>query len=202
MTRLRALRSAALALAAAALPACVANPPKPLASAPAYAPPSGGPLARLTIRVNHVSGHSTISTFEQPVGCSLRREIASVTAREPVNQPFNIVANRLQTLSFLHVGADKRTCEILFSFEPRAGNSYLMRNAATSQGCRVELFNTTNPDSPAVERTGIRRERVGVGLNDNACKPLMTTVRPRGPAEGRDAPAGSLDPFIELLPGK
>lgn len=197
MKRPRALRSAALALAAAALSACVANPPKPSASAPAYTPPGSGPVARLVVRVNHVGGRYAISTFEQPVGCSLRREIASATAREPMSQTFNLVANKLQTLSFLHVREDKRTCEILLSFEPRAGSSYLMRNSATAEGCSVELFNTTNPDSSVIERTRIRRERVGVGLSDNACKPILTTVRPKG-----DAPAGALDPFIELLPGK
>lgn len=202
MTGKRASRIAALALVAAALSACVANPPKPQASVPAYAPPGSGPVARLLVRVNHGGGRSAISTFEQPVGCSLRREIIGTTAREPMSQTFRLVANRLQTLSFLHVREDRRACEILLSFEPRAGGTYLMRNAATAEGCSVELFNTTNPDSPVVERTRIRRERVGLGLSDNACKPLMTTVRARGPAEGRDAPAGSLEPFTELLPGK
>lgn len=169
---------------------------------PAYVPPSGGPVARLIVRVNHVGGGSAISTFEQPIGCSLRREIARTTAREPLSQTFNLVANRLQTLSFLHVREDKRGCEILLSFEPRAGSTYLMRNAATADNCSVELYNTSNPDSPVVERTRIRRERIGLGLSDNACKPLLTTVRPQGAAQGRDTPAGALDPFIELLPGK
>ena len=189
----------------ALLAGCAENPAKPPATTSSYTAPSGGPTARLLVRVNHLGGRYSISTFDQPVGCSLRREFTSATAREPESQAFVLAANKLQTLSFLHVRADRQACEVVLSFEAKAGNTYLMRNIANAEGCRVELFNATNADAPTVERTRIRRERVGMGLNDNACKPLMSTVRPRdaaGSPDSRDAKLDALEPFIQLLPGK
>jgi len=186
------------------LAACGTSPIPPQATAPVYAPPTTGPAARLVVRVNHVGGRYTISTFEQPVACSRRREFAASTAREPESQAFTLTANKLQTLSFTHVRADRRACEVIVSFEPRAGNTYLMRNTATAEGCGIELVNVSNSDAPVAERTRIRREKIGFGQVDNACKPLTSTVS--RPAAGADArvpgrPDGGLEPFIQLLPG-
>ncbi len=189
-----------LILVALALGACVANPAKPGARFPGYEAPAAGPTARLVVRVNNPGGHYTVSTFEQPVACTKRREFVSATALQPESATFALVANKLQTLSFLHIRPDRRGCEIIVSFEPRAGNSYLMRNTATAEGCQVELFNATDANAAVVERTRIRRERIGMGLDENACKPLTSTVT--RPAAGSAGSGNALDPFIDLLPSK
>jgi hypothetical protein len=179
-------------------------PLQPQSGVPAYAPPASGPAARLLVRVNHVGGLYSVSAFEQPVACSHRRQFVASTAREPESQAFTLAANKLQTLSFTHLRADKRGCEVIVSFEPRAGNTYLMRNTATAEGCSVQLFNTSNADAPVVERTRIRREKVGFGRIDDACKPLTSTIpRPAAGANGRDPgkPDDALEPFMQFLPG-
>jgi hypothetical protein len=63
----------------------------------------------------------------------------------------------------------------------------------------VELFDMSNADNPVPEPTRMRRERVGMGLADNACKPLTSTVRSAAPAEARP---DALEPFMDLLPRK
>jgi hypothetical protein len=173
-------------------------------AAPGYQGPTSGPSARLLVRVSHPGGRYSVSNFDQPVACTHRREFVSATALEPASATFELVANKLQTLSFLHVRPDRKGCEVIVSFEPRAGNSYLMRNTANAEGCRVELFNTTNADGAVVERTRIRRERIGMGLADNACKPLTSTVPRTGQSAAPDASGegrpDALEPFLDLLP--
>jgi hypothetical protein len=192
-------------LAATVFAGCVSNPP--LAQAPLYISPTSGPTARLLLRINHTGGRYTVSSFAQPLGCSHRQEFVSATVREPERQIVTLPANRLQTLSFMHVRDDRQSCQVIVSFEPRAGNTYLMRNTADAKGCTVELVNASNPEVPMQERSRIVRERVGMGLNDNACKPLTSTVSVL-PAKGaapevRGASAvDSLEPFKDLLPGK
>lgn len=191
-------------LAAILLAGCAAPPARPPAPAPLYTAPTTGPTARLLLRVNHPGGRYTVSTFAQPVSCSRRQEFASATVREPERQTVTLAANRLQTLSFMHQPNERQACQVIFSFEPRAGKTYLMRSAADAQGCNVELVDATNPERPALEASRINRERIGFGLNDNGCKPITSTLP--GTATPARAPAAAarqedtLGPYRDLLP--
>ncbi len=188
-----------LVLGTMMLSGCAGNPMTP--EVLSYAPPATGPTAKLVVRVDQGAGRYVVSSFDQPVACSRRRQFVSAAGRDPGRHEFVLAANRLQTLSFLHVRDDKQACEVILSFEPRNASTYLMRNTATAKGCTVELFNSTNADAATIERTLIRRERVGMGSRDSACRPLTSTVQPRNPPAGSQRP-DYLEPFVDLLPGK
>ena len=185
---------------ATALAACVTQPLNPEVAVPHYLAPASGPTARLMLRVSQPGGRYVVSTYEQPVSCSQRREMISGTVHEPERQTFTIAANKLQTLTFMYARPDRQVCQIIFSFEPKAGSTYLMRNTANAEGCQVEMINATNVDAPLVERTRVARDRLGWGLNDNACKPLLSAAPRSAPAGAATAPANSLEPFKDLLP--
>jgi hypothetical protein len=193
-------------LAAALLAGCATQPVKAPSPAPAYAAPTSGPTARLLVRVNHSGGRYTVSSFAQPVSCSQRQEFVSASVREPERQAFTLGANRLQTLSYMQQPNDRQACQVIVSFEPRAGKTYLMRNTADAQGCGVELVDASDLEHPALERSRMVRERIGFGLNDNACKPILSTSVPvptgaaAAQAPGSRAKDDSLAPFRDLLP--
>src|SRR5207253_672602 len=98
---------------------------------------------RLVIRVSQPGGRYEVSAFAQPLACSGRRTIIRSSSSNTDHGEFVLAANRLQTISFLHVRPDQKACEMVFSFEPRTDNVYLLRNFAGAEGCRVELFNVT-----------------------------------------------------------
>ncbi|TWO71042.1 hypothetical protein FN976_12020 [Caenimonas sedimenti] len=159
---------------------CVTVPP-----APNYTPPTGGPSARLLVRTLHPGqGTVSISTFEQPVACSRRQLLERTTAAEPARSEFTLRANRLQSLSFVYMRNDRRACEVIVSFQPKANGRYLMRNRAGGDGCSVELIDATNPDQPADEPSTLRRERVGLAATDNACRPLTSVTPARSRTDG------------------
>ena len=193
-------------IAAVLLSGCATAPTKPAAPAPLYSPPTSGPTARLLLRVINPGGRYTISTYAQPVSCSQRQEVVSTTVKEPERTSMTLAANRLQTISFMQQPNERTACQVIFSFEPRAGKTYLMRGASDVQGCSIELYDATNPDRPVAETTRMHRERIGYGQNDNACKAITSTAAPRPssapgsaqPARGEDA----LAPFRDLLPGR
>lgn len=187
--------------AAVLLAGCAAPSTRPV-QAPLYSAPASGPTARLLLRVINPGGRYTLSTYAQPVSCSQRQEFVSATVREPDRTTVNLTANRLQTISFMHQPNEREACQVIFSFEPRAGKTYLLRGTADAKGCNIELYDATNPDRPVAEASRIARERVGFGQNDNACKPLASTAAPRsaaGPAaNSRDE--DTLGPYRDLLP--
>jgi hypothetical protein len=197
--------SQAAGLAAVLLAACAApsaNAPVRITPAPLYSEPAQGNRATLVLRVVHPGGQYTLSTYEQPVSCSQRREFVSSTVREPDRISKQIVAGRLQTVGFLHVRTDRRLCEVIVSFEPARGRSYLMRSTGDAERCRVEIIDATAADAPR-EVPVLRRERNGYGLHDNACKPITSTgiKPPAAAASAAAAPARpSLDDFRDLLP--
>jgi hypothetical protein len=194
--------AAAIALLAACAARTSVNAPVRITPAPLYSAPTQGNRATLLLRVVHPGGQYTLSTFEQPVSCSQRREFVSSTVRDPERISKQVLADRLQTVSFLHVRTDRRLCEVIVSFEPVRGRTYLMRSTGDMERCRVEIVDMTLADSP--REVPIRhRDRIGYGLHDNACKPITSTgmVAPAGPAGGAATPtAPSLDDFRDLLP--
>lgn len=196
-----------LCVCIASLTGCAQNTNQFGGAAPLYAPPTNGPTAKLLLRVQHPGGRYTISTYEQPIGCSHRQEFVSATVREPERQAVVIAANRLRTISFMHVLENRQACQVILSFEPKAGATYLMRNFADAKGCNIDLINASNPEQPVRESSAIERERVGLGLIDNACKGLASTTPARPPKGiGTAASSGtkpdSLESFKDLLPGK
>jgi hypothetical protein len=138
------------------------------------------------------------------VSCSRRQEFVSSTLREPERNAVNLVANRLQTLSFMHQPNERQARQVILSFEPRAGKTYLMRSMADAQGCKVELVDASNLERPALEASRINRERVSFGLNDNACTPIASTAAPRPAAPSEPAAISpgedTLGPYRDLLP--
>lgn len=194
-------------LALALLAGCAsrnANAPVRITPAALYAAPTQGDRATLMLRVVHPGGQYTISTYEQPVSCSSRREFVSSTVRDPERTSTQVVAGRLQTVGFLHVRTDRRICEVIVSFQPARGRTYLMRSIGDMERCQVDILDATSADAPR-EAPILRRERIGYGLHDNACKPITSTamVSPAPAAGGASgtAPARpSLDDFRDLLP--
>lgn len=182
------------------------QPTQPAQPAAVYVPPSSGPVATVLLRVNHLGGRYTVSTYEQAATCSQRRQLLSGSVPQPERQQRVLAANRLQTLSFMHVRDDRQSCQVIRSFEPRAGKTYLMRSTASKDGCTLEIIDATNPEQPSQEATGIARERTGLGLNDNACKPLVSSVPGTAAPKALNLPGAagqgtpSLEPFRDLLP--
>lgn len=198
------VRAAAGTALAALAAGCAAPGPAPggPAAAPAYVAPTQGPRATLLVRVVHAGGRYAVSTYEQPVTCSRRREITGGAQKDPERVSTQLAAARLQTLSFMFVRPDTRVCEITISFEPVRARSYLMRSFVEGERCRVELIDATSPDAPAPVQH-LRRERLGHGMHDNACRPLANAVMqpaPGTPSTARDGGAPSLDDFRDLLP--
>ena len=188
-------------IAVVLLAGCAAPANRAYAPAPLYSAPASGPMARLLLRVNNPGGRYTISTYAQPVSCSQRQEFVSATVREPEHTTVRLAANRLQTVSFMHHPNERQACEVIFSFEPRAGKTYLLRGGADAQGCTMDLLDASNPERPAAEATRITRERIGFGLVDNACKPIASTTAAQPAAPAANARSeDALGPYRDLLP--
>jgi hypothetical protein len=141
------------------------------------------------------------AAFAQPVSCSQRRDVVNASHKDPERISTGITSGKLQTLAFHFIRQDRKTCQVLLSFEPKAGKTYLMRNVADSEGCRSELLDITNPDAAKAEPSRMHREPTGFLQADNACKPLTSTL-PDSARKGVDARANPLEGFRDLLPGR
>lgn len=173
------------ALLGAALACGCANPPAPAVQRPTTAASAAtsakGPSARLLVRtLQPGGGTASISTFEQPVACARRQVLERTSIADPPRSEFALRAGRLQTLSFLYVRGDRRGCELIVSFEPKANRTYLMRNRVLGDHCELELIDATNPDRPQLEPSTLRRERTGAPGGDDICRPISSTAAPRG----------------------
>lgn len=163
---------------------------------PAYAPPAAGAEAALLVRVVQSGSRYVVSTFQQPVSCSGRRQIAAGSEREPERVSTRLAAGRLQTLAAYFESADhRRACEVILSFEPAKGHTYLMRNTLEGNQCVAELAEV-GANARAVPT--LQRQRRGLNLAQDACQPLTTTALP-GTARPQSG-AGSLEDYRDLLP--
>ena len=196
------LRGLAIALALPLLASCANQGVRnngTLPFAPLYREPTSGPQARLLLRVTQPGGMYVLSTYENAASCSGRREFVRATVQEPERISRQIPAGRVQTVGFLFLRQDNRVCELMMSFEPARGRTYLMRNSVEGERCHVELIDVTSLDNPAAV-PHLRRERVGYGRLDNACKPVASTSMPAAPAPTPRPTAPTLDDFRDLLP--
>lgn len=184
----------------ALLAGCAGPGARPPTAAPPYQAPAHGAQATLLLRVTQPGGQYSLSTFENPVSCSRRRELASGTEREPERVARQVPAGKLQSVSFLYRNTNRQACEVILSFEPARGRTYLVRNVVEAKKCSMELVDITSPNQPApVPR--MQRTRLGYGLLDEACQPITSTAMP-APAGTATRDEPSLDAFRDLLPTK
>ena len=66
---------------------------------------------------------------------------------------------------------DRKSCRVIWSFDPVAGRKYLMVASSTPSGCRGNLLDATDPDHPIAERS-LRRRDDGT---TRQCIPLAQT---------------------------
>lgn len=165
---------------------------------PAYSPPTSGPDATLLVRVTQAGSRYVVSAFQQPVSCSGRRQITAGTEHEPERVSTRIAADRLQTVAVYFESADhRRACEVMLSFEPARGHTYLMRNQMDGQQCGADIAEV-GAGGNGRPVPSLQRQRRGQNLADEACQPLTSTTLP-GTARPQGG-AASLDDYRDLLP--
>ncbi len=181
-------------LAGLLLAGCATQAPAPL---PAHMPPTAGPQANLLVEVLNTDDRYVVSTFEEAGSCSGRLQIAAGTQRDPERMSTRIAAGRVQTLAVYFEAPNQRQgCEVLVSFEPHSGKTYVMRNARDTHACTLSVREVDAAGDRLPVRI-VQRERRGSHWPDNACT-RMTTAALESAASG-DGP-GSIDDYRDLLP--
>jgi hypothetical protein len=159
-----------------------------------YSVPPGAPTARLLIRPTLGSNMAyTVLAFEDGQACQRPQRLARPDAGHE-NQSLTIRAGELETL--MYVGTyRKEYCSGYFSFQPKAGHTYLLATYQDTTGCAVRLLEASNGDAPAPEKSFVKLVKKG-----NACVPATAA----GPASGTSAKTTTdpLSDFKDLLPAQ
>jgi hypothetical protein len=184
-----------VAVAAALIAACAA--PLPSAAPPGTPPlrheaPTSGPSARLLTRAAVGTGDVFgLFVLDDSIACTgLRAAAAGNAARQAAATA--LVAERMTTLDFRIVRADKRSCMARWTFTPGAGRSYLVAGAATATGCNMRLLDATDPDAIKPVTQALVRNATG--------KPCLSLDDARA-ARDRQPVGGQSGGDAVLMPG-
>lgn len=179
----------ALAAVGVLLAACAAGSAK----LDNYSVPAGAPTARLLIRPTLGSNMAyTVLAFEDGQACQHPQRLARPEAGHD-NQSLTIRAGELATL--MYVGSyRKEYCSGYFSFQPKAGHTYLLATYQDTSSCAVRLLEASNGDAPAPEKSFVKLLKKG-----NACVPAAAS--PAAAASAKTT-ADPLSDFKDLLPAQ
>lgn len=137
---------------------------------PYVAPPATTATARLHMRGTLQPGENYAVFFlAESRDCSGPQRIGTGTANSNPAVT-TILAGGIRTVDAWVTKPNRTYCSVRWSFEPRAGHSYLLSTASLPDGCRALVFDATNPDKLVPEPTSRRRNRAG-----SACIPLAQT---------------------------
>lgn len=162
--RIRWVRRAVQATAAAALAACAT----PAAPPTLYVPPTAGPTAKLVMRGGVPQGDVFgVYVLEDTERCGAPKLVGyGGPGRNPATT--TLAANRVTTVQFLLLKPNKALCAVRWSFTPMEGRSYLLRaGALQAQSCAARVMDMSNPEQIKPEPTALHRNPGGA-----ACLPL------------------------------
>jgi hypothetical protein len=152
-------------LALLLLSACANRVPPP----PLYRPPPG-PLATVVMRGEVKPGETFgFFVFQDGQNCKQPEELG--VGRSGVDPATVSIGARLVTVEMFMLLQDRKSCRLVWSFEPAAGRKYLMVASSTLSGCRGNVLDATDPDNPIAERS-LRRRDDGT---TRQCIPLAKT---------------------------
>lgn len=179
----------AIAVTAGLLGACATG----AAKLTEYVVPAGSPTARLLTRPTLGSNMTyTLVAFNDGQGCQHAQHLAQIKPGHD-NQSTSLRAGEPATL--LYVGEyRKQYCSAYFSFQPKAGHTYLLASYQDTNGCAVNLLDASDGDAPVPERSYVKLAKKG-----NACVPVASAAASSAAASGKSS---QLDDFKDLLPAR
>jgi hypothetical protein len=159
-----------------------------------YVPPVGGNTVQLTIQPSVLAGRSfRLNLFQSPLSCAGPMTI--MHGDGPTNKhTTRLQANVLNTMS-LEGFRSGSTCNVNFSFVPKAGRSYLLDASLDESGCLAIVYDVTEAGKPRFEESLLFRN-----INGKQCVPLSESKRMQ-PSKA-NSPKSSLDDFKDLLPAR
>jgi hypothetical protein len=182
----------ALAALACVLAACAAG----TAKLTDYSVPTGGPTARLLIRPTLGNNMAyTLLAFEDGEGCQRAQRVTRPEAGHD-NQSTKLRAGEPVTLMYL--GAyRKEYCTGYFSFQPKAGHTYLLATYQDTNGCSVNLLDASDGDAPVPERSFVKLAKKG-----NACVRAEAAKPGAATSASAKGTTSQLNDFKDLLPAQ
>ena len=145
--------------------ACANRVPPP----PIYKPPPG-PRATVVMRGDVKPGETFgFFVFQDGQNCKQPQELG--VGRSGVDPATVSIGARFVTVEMYMLLQDRKSCRLIWSFEPAAGRKYLMVASSTLNGCRGNLLDATDPDHLIAERS-LRRRDDGT---TRQCIPLAQT---------------------------
>lgn len=147
-------------------------------------PPTGSGSVRLMMRGSVAPGEAYgVFVYANPATCGGPQSVGSGSnSRDAATT--TLAAEGTQMLEVQVLKADKRLCRMRWSFEPKAGRSYLVVASSQPGGCSSMVLDASNPDAIKREATLVRRDAPG-----NACVPLAL-ARANAPRALGSGPGG------------
>ncbi|MBC3934297.1 hypothetical protein H8K47_02875 [Undibacterium sp. CY7W] len=159
-----------------------------------YVPPVGGNTVQLTVQPTVLTGRSfRLSLFQSPLSCAGPMTVMHGDGPTSTHTT-RLQANVLNTLS-LEGFRSGSTCNVNFSFVPKAGRNYLLDASLDESGCMAVIYDVTEAGKPRFEESWLRRN-----VNGRQCVPLSESLRL--PPAKANSPKSSLDDFKDLLPAR
>ena len=173
-----------------------------------YVSPVGVPTAKLAMRASLSGGVDLYGVYVLTDGDNCREPQIAGAGRTVGNAPpsVNLAAGKWTTLEFITFHPSRQFCVVRWSFEPKAGKTYLVAGNGVGTACSARVLDATDPDSIKAEVTAVRRNVPG-----NACVPMTVAQAARnsrsdagqggsGKDEASLRPGASADDLKGLIP--
>lgn len=161
-----------------------------------YRGPTSGPSAKLIVKASvGPVAHFQLVSFSDAQNCT-GAQLVATQADLVGGVTFALLkAGQMSTLSFRTIGGMQ--CEVIASFLPRAGRTYVLGAVDRGGRCGIQLDDISA--GKVAEATFVSRmpQRGACVAQPNLEKIMLT----QAPASGKTA-APTLDDFKDILPGK
>jgi hypothetical protein len=173
-----------------------------------YVSPVGVPVAKLAMRASLSGGVDLYGVYVFTDGENCKEPQIAGAGRTVGNAPpsVQLAAGQWTTLEFITFHPSRQFCHVRWSFQPKAGKTYLVAGNGVGTACSARVLDATDPDSIKPEVSAVRRNVPG-----NACVPLSVAQAARntrgdagqggaGKDEANLRPGASADDLKGLIP--